>query len=105
MTYFLVSSDPRLAPDDYLSEGFESPHDMARAVRRLCSEYGGRVGECVASRHGFRLLRFRDTPDGYPVEEWLPGYLLSESPPPPYYLPKPPSDPLLEELDQAMGFD
>lgn len=85
--YYLVSKQPAM-PDCH-EFGYESRHDFFNAVMRLARRYGGRIGECVATRHAFRRLRFTDTPDGRPQSEWLPDFMLSIAVPP---MPEPEED-------------
>lgn len=98
--YYLVLSNIDRAPlRDYLLHGYETRRNFEQALYRLVSQWRGRTGECIDERHGFRLLRFHDTPGGKPDEEWLPVYLLQPVPPPP-----PDSSDSAEELDQAYEF-
>lgn len=99
--YYRVISDPHAAPlNDYLEHGYEERAEFALAVHRIVGRWHGRVGECIGTRHAFLLLRFTDTPDGWPEEEWLPRYLLERAAPRRKDTPHPSDDEehLLDEL-------
>lgn len=102
--FFRVLKDLHFAPDDHLLHGYESEGDFREALEKLVSLYGGRVGESIDSRHGFHLLCFRDTPDGWPEKEWLPRYLLERAAPPKENNKDSRSDEE-RELDRIFGFD
>lgn len=88
---------------DHLLHGYETRRDFSDALRHLVEMWSGRVGECVAERHGFMRLRFHDTPGGRPDEEWLPPYLLDPAEMPDYL--KPDDTPEIEkELDEIFAF-
>lgn len=81
--YYRVVDNAQAAPtDDYLEHGYEERGDFVAAVQRIVSRWHGRVGECIGTRHGFLLLRFADTPDGWPEDEWFPAYLVERAAPP-----------------------
>ena len=103
--YLVVSNLDRAPLADHLLHGYESRWDFYRALRRLLSRWKGRIGECVDERHGFLLLRFHDTPGGKPDEEWLPLYLLEPVEKPQYIQERVKRNDILEELDEAFGFD
>lgn len=103
--FFLVcSSLDGLPVDDHLANGYEERRDFVVALRRLLSNWGGRVGERVDERNKFLLLRFHDTPGGRPDETWLPLYMLTPVDKPDY-MQADERDPVEEELDRAFGFD
>lgn len=102
--YFKVTNDVDKAPlADYTMHGYTSKWDFYEAVRAVVERWRGRIGECVQERHGFRKLRFHDTPGGRPDEEWIADYLL-EPTARPDYMNKPEKDPIAEEVDKAFGF-
>lgn len=104
--FFRVTSDlwhTKLPP--HLEQGFETERDFWHALRQLVGRWGGRVGECIDSRHGHLLLRFHDTPGGRPDEAWLPDYLLTAAPMPEYLRHPEEPDETERELDAAFGFD
>lgn len=106
--YLVLSDTGRVPLSEHLLHGYESRMDFRRAVRELADRWKGRVGECVGERHGFRLLRFHDTPGGRPDEEWIPNYLLQPADVPDGT--PPPEDPdqdggKHEVVDGIFGFD
>ena len=62
--------------------GYEDKYEFFKAVRQLVRKYGGRVGECIDTRHAFLLLVFTDTPNGRPVQAWLPAFMCKQTVPP-----------------------
>lgn len=101
-TYYRVLPDLRQVPDDHYSFGYETIYDFLRDVRKLHDIWKNRTGECIAARHDFLQIRFRDTIDGRPADVWLPRYLLQRAAAP---LEPEPADPVEEEIDAAFGFD
>ena len=79
MFYFVLPHPVMPSHYDY---GYEDKFEFFKAVRRLSREYGGRIGECIATRHTFLLLRFFDMPDGVPTQAWIPGFMLERTAPP-----------------------
>lgn len=101
--FYLVDGTPESAPlRDHLEHGYESRRDFRTAVRDLLALWKGRIGECVEERHGFRLLRFHDTPGGMPDEAWIPVYLTRQAERPAYTYHEEP-DETEEALDEAFG--
>lgn len=92
--------------DDHLHHGYEDRSVFAAAIARLTERWGGRVGQSVGERNRFLLLRFHDTPGGLPDEAWLPLFLLTPCPAPPYAPGRDPapSESIRDELDEAFGF-
>lgn len=101
--YYRVLCHQGNVPEDYLSLGFSSRQELSDAIELLIERWGDRVGECIARKHEFLRLRFRDTPDGWPEEKWLPRYLLESAEPPESRYTKPSDEEA--ELDRAFGFD
>lgn len=102
--FYEVTGTPDTAPlRDHLEHGYESRRDFRTAVRDLLALWKGRVGEGVDERHGFRKLRFHDTPGGCPDEAWIPLYLLKEVPRPAYTYTEE-VDETEKALDEAFGF-
>ena len=92
MFYRVLSSPPIPHHHDF---GYEELSDFYKAVKQLTQKYGGRVGECIATRHAFLLLRFEDAAGSQPVTAWIPGFMLEPSPPPETHSETtPPEDPL-----------
>lgn len=89
---------------DHLFHGYEDRQDFSEALRRLIHRWGGRTGESISERNGFRLLRFHDTPGGRPDEEWIPGYLTEVTDMPDYLQEPTEYDRIIAELDEAFGF-
>lgn len=100
--YYLVLSDARYRTSDYLEHGYETEHDYQRALRVLLEHFADRKGEALDERHGFLLLRFRDTIDGQHEDAWLPRFLLRPTADPPSR--RKPSA-VEDILDAAFGFD
>lgn len=100
--YYRVCALPRNLPDFY-EYGYADEHTFYRGLSRLNRLYRGRVGECCAERHVFLLLRFYDTIDGQPVEEWLPKMMCEPAAPPDDDEKQ--SGGLEEELDRIFGFE
>ena len=78
---FYKVSRPHDVPDahDY---GYESPHDFAKAIRRIVLTHEGDVGECRSERNGLLLLRFHDPLTGQYTDEWIPDFCCTSAPPP-----------------------
>lgn len=89
---------------DSLEYGYEDKNDFERAIRRLSLRWQNRIGECIDERHGFKKLRFHDTPGGKPDEEWLPDFILVETSKPEWMI-KPERDEKEEEVDRVFSFD
>ncbi len=68
-------------PDDHYSYGYDSQYDFLEDLRRLSANWSGKVGECVGTRHEFRLIRFRNE-YGLAEDVWVPKFLLCTSPAP-----------------------
>lgn len=90
---------------DPLSQGYESERALRSALRALSERWMGRVGEPVAERNGFLLLRFHDTPGGRPDEAWLPSYLLREVEPGPPGPHGGEADDAVRAFEECFGFD
>ena len=106
--FFLVASGLRGAPlDDHLEHGYEDRQSFEDALVKLLHLWRGRIGENIANRNGFLLLRFRDIPGGGHEDAWLPEYLLKPCPPPDYAIRRDPTpeELIIAELDKAFGFD
>lgn len=73
--YRVVNSVYGLRLPDPMMHGYESEDEFRDAVRKLAKPWSGRIGEAVAQRNDFLLLRF-DTPGGMSEEVWLPTYIL-----------------------------
>lgn len=103
--FFLVARDLSGAPlSDYVSHGYLERKDFEQALHHLTSLWGGRIGEVIDERHDFLRLKFRDMPGRRTEEAWLPLYLLQPCPIPDYLLQQAP-DPIVQELDDAFGFE
>jgi len=108
MNFFrVVADDLDCAPlSEHLLHGYENERDFRCALRDIRDRWNGRVGECIDIRHGFRRLRFHDTPGGKLDETWIPDYLLKPEKTPAYMLePKHEPDETEIEIDKAFGFD
>lgn len=77
--FYRVSPNPELpSHHDY---GYEDKYEFFKAVRQLANKYGGRVGECIGTRHAFLLLSFA-AHDGRPAKAWLPVFMCELAAPP-----------------------
>ena len=103
--FFIVDGNIDRAPiNRYMDYGYEHRNDFHEALSCLINLWGSRIGERVDSRHGHLLLRFHDTPGGRPDQAWVPLYLLTPCPRPPYMDHSEP-DPIEHDLNAAFGFD
>lgn len=100
-THFRVLKVPRQLPDPH-AYGYEKEDSFRDGLARLCDLYCDRVGQVLEYRHVFVHLRFADTIDGQPVDEWFPRFLLHAAPPPPPDIRRKRE---LSEIDKAYGFD
>ena len=88
----------------HLEYGYEDKDDFEGAIRRLSLRWQNRIGERIDERHGFKRLRFHDTPGGKPDEEWLPDFMLVEVEKPEWMI-KPERDEIEEEIERIFSFD
>lgn len=106
--FWLVDADERLWPTaDHVAHGYEDEWDYYNALRELRDNYDGRVGEQIGERHGFRRLRFHDTPGHRPDEVWLPDFMLQPAKKPDWLIEIEEDDrtEAEKELDRALGVD
>ena len=103
--FYLVEADYDKAPIRQFREfGYDSKWDFYLALRKVGERWRDRVGECIDQRHGFRKLRFHDTPGGKPDEEWIANFLLVRTEMPEWIREAlKPVDPIEKELDEAFG--
>lgn len=103
--FYLVEADYDKAPvTQYREFGYDSKWDFYLALRKVGERWRDRVGECIEERHGFRKLRFHDTPGGRPDEEWIADFLLVRTKMPDWIREAlEPIDPIEKELDEAFG--
>lgn len=104
--FYIVTADYDRAPIKLFREhGYDSKWDFYLALRNVGEKWKGRIGECIDERHGFRKLRFHDTPGGKPDEEWIADYLMDPTEMPDWLREAmKPVDPIEQEIDEAFGF-
>lgn len=78
MFYRVIPNPPIPSHHEY---GYEDKFDFHKAVHQLAQKYGGRVGECIGTRHAFLLLSFAAT-DGRSVKAWIPAFMCELAAPP-----------------------
>lgn len=81
VSYFRVLPVPKDLPDPH-EYGFEQEADFREELSKTAMLYAGRIGEFASKRHAFFLLRFYDTPDGWPEDGWIPRFMLERAAPP-----------------------
>lgn len=106
--FYQVSGDLDRAPiRDCLLHGYETKFDFYMALRKLVLRWRDRIGMCIEERHGFKRLKFFDTPGFSKDREWFPDYLLDHVPEPEYFKTHEETEEerITREVEEEMGLD